>query len=751
MPILVGIAGAGVIVAGFVNSTRTSKPASPAQATTAAGSGVAANTEPASAPSSDQPGDHPPSEADGPSQMPSVSAAPETTATGTPADATTAPAQPPAPALTPKRGLRAMPQAVPPAPLAVMGELTPGGPAKARVEFTLLGAGVQTITMADYFETVAKTQHYEVQQAQRITYPDGRVEVLTSLSARAVIIDGELVDLYGTAAAPVWREVGMGEFEATVADEADAPVLKIRRRYEQTPGSFSIAVRQSVENLSGRDLRLEWVQYGPIELHEDISGYGLDMRRVRFGYLQDPTRDPSRQFVEADAKLAGRAAIIDQVVGSRQDHLWPNPDLYKNGAGELVWLAQTSRYFAFAISPLVDDQAAAANVQNFTQSPLRKGFPLGAEVHAVVRGTSGDAASAKLLLQLTSAPVEVKAGASADLSFSAYAGPLGRQQLVTPGAPRYKALGLDQVVIYNLGGPCACCTFQWLANGLLWFLTFVHGIIGDWAISIMLLVVCVRAVLHPVTRRSQIGLMRFSKQMAGLAPKQAKLREKFKDDPKKLQAEMLQLMKDEKVNYSGMLGCLPMFLQSPIWFALYAMLYFSFELRHEPGYFGVFQAATGGRWDFLADLSVADHFVYFGKSVLSIPLLGHITGLNVLPLVMGLVFFVQQKYLTPPPSSALTPEQEMQQKMVKIMTVVMFPVMMYNAPSGLVIYFITNSTLGILESRWIRAHADKLDELAKTNPPKSGPGGGGGVASAWMDNLRKRVENEAMKRQQKRK
>lgn len=723
MPVLVGIVGIGVVVAGFVNSTRTpAATPTPAPATQPAVAAVGSGATPSGAAAPDAKA----GATEAPAAMPTLSAAPEPAAGAA------------------RRGLRAQVQPIPASGPAPLGDLTPGGTSEARVEFTLLGAGVQTITMADYFETISKQQHYEVQQAQRITYPSGQVETLTSLSARAVIVDGELVDLYGSATEPVWREVAAGEFEAMVIDSSDAPVLRITRRYEQVPGSFRISVHQHAENLTAAPVKLEWVQYGPIELHEDISGYGLDMRRVRFGFLQDPTRDASRQFVESDTKLIGRATIISDVVKAGQDqHLWPDPDKFKNGAGELVWIAQTSRYFVFAISPMVDDQAAAANVKDMIQHPIRKGFNLAAEVHAVVRGVSSASTDAKLLLQLTSSPVEVQPATKADLSFSAYAGPLGRKQLVNPGEALFTALGLNQVVIYNLGGPCACCTFQPLAQGLLWFLTFAHGIIGDWAISIMLLVVCVRTLLHPITRRSQIGLLRFSKQMQSLAPKQAKLRERYKDDPKKMQEEMVRLMKEEKVNYAGALGCLPMFLQSPIWFALYAMLYFSFDLRHEPGFYGVFQAISGGKWDFLGDLSVADHFIYFGRSVLNVPLLGHITGINVLPLVMGLVFFVQQKYLTPPPSTAMTPEQEMQQKMVKIMTVVMFPVMMYNAPSGLVIYFITNSTLGILESRWIRAHADKLDELVKSGkiPPP-----GGGMGSGLVENIRKRVENEAMKR-----
>jgi len=192
------------------------------------------------------------------------------------------------------------------------------------------------------------------------------------------------------------------------------------------------------------------------------------------------------------------------------------------------------------------------------------------------------------------------------------------------------------------------------------------------------------------------------------------------------------------VNYAGMLGCLPMFLQMPIWVALYAMLYFSFDLRHEAAFFGVFQTVSGGSWSFLADLSSADHFIDFGTVLFSLPLFGSVSGFNLLPILLGVVFFLQQKYLTPPPSPNMTPEQLQQQKIMKVMMVVMFPVLMYNAPSGLSLYFITNSTLGILESRYIRSHVDKEDL-----EPAKGDAIGPAQRAMMGQPSRKKVKNQA--------
>jgi YidC/Oxa1 family membrane protein insertase len=201
------------------------------------------------------------------------------------------------------------------------------------------------------------------------------------------------------------------------------------------------------------------------------------------------------------------------------------------------------------------------------------------------------------------------------------------------------------------------------------------------------------------------------------------------------------------VNPFQMLGCLPMFLQMPIWVALYALLYFMFDIRQEPAFFGVFQLF--GDWPFLADLSSADHF--FGQ--FAEPkhfLLWNITGINLLPILMGFIFFIQQKYMSPQ-SMATTPEQASQQKIMRVMMVVLFPLMLYSAPSGLTLYILTSSTVGILESRRIRKHIDELP----LEPKPAGPAIGKAKKSkdkqgrAWADAMearRKKVQNKAKKR-----
>ncbi len=233
---------------------------------------------------------------------------------------------------------------------------------------------------------------------------------------------------------------------------------------------------------------------------------------------------------------------------------------------------------------------------------------------------------------------------------------------------------------------------------------FDHWIVFDWGVAIILLVLCVRALLHPITRRSQMGMQKFGKQMQRLKPEMDKLRAKHGDDKKKMQEEQMRLFREHGVNPLQMLGCLPMFLQMPIWVALYAALYFSFDLRQQPAFWGVFQEIGG--WPFLADLASPDHFFWESPEPFKF-LLWNVTGVNLLPILMGVIFFFQQKYMTP--KTAMSPEQETQQKIMRVMMVVLFPVMLYSAPSGLTLYILTSSSIGIMESRHIRKQVDAMD------------------------------------------
>lgn len=627
-----------------------------------------------------------------------------------------------------------------------IGSADPASPYEAQVEFTTLGAGVRAVTLSHHYETIKRDAHTVVQHEYAYTPPPGddpapATQVVAPMAADSVEIDGQVVSLLGFTddpnkgrlGSPVWRQTAPGAFEAIIVDGEGRQVARVERRYTLDEGSYTIQLRQQVHNLTDRPLRIRWFQYGPTQLQQDPVAYGGDIRRLIFGYLLSPQAQGNDPTVLADRFVwPWGTALEPYVAGTRfyetTHTIWPNPDSIDHEL-RLVWAGLKSRYFGAAIFPLVPPNAG----------PNQKVFAAAATVNRVLLqrilhtpGSDPEYAPV-LVLHTASEPRTVAPGQAAAFDMGYYAGPLSRPVLTTEPAPA--AVGLSGLVIYNFGGMCAWCTFApltWLLLAVLRFLaTYV---VFDWALAIILLVIIVRTLLHPVTKWSQIRMARFGKQMQDLAPKQRKIQERYANDPQRLREETAKLWREEGVSPTGMLGCLPAFLQSPIWIALSAMLFFAFDLRHEAAFFGVFQRLTNNSWSFLGDLAEPDQFISFGRTLFTLPILGAISSINLLPILLGVVFFIQQKYLTPPTTTQLTPEQEQQQKIMKVMMVVLFPLMMYAAPSGLALYFIANSTLAILESKYIRSHIDRYNLLTVPKRP-AGPKPGG-----FMERLQKLAE-----------
>ncbi|HED52668.1 MAG TPA: membrane protein insertase YidC, partial [Phycisphaerales bacterium] len=480
-----------------------------------------------------------------------------------------------------------------------IGGLDAAGSDRVKIEFSPIGAGVASLRLAGEFvdiesliaskagEPVSEDQHVQIQTEQR----DG-VVTLTPFAALWVEIDGTPVPLVGP---DTWRELAPGAFEAIIEDEAGNAVAKVTRRYELTDGSNDLAIEQHIENLSDAPIIARFVQFGPIDLPKDQVTYGGDKRRVRFGYLLRPALDVNREFVQAKKFLTPRTSVLsprdktrlwtdpktgktfNPYVVDRQ--IWPNEKSEAAGL-ELVWSAMTNRYYGVAVH----------GVHRDTSTGLA--WDLIDHIDRVVMQRPDQPKDGTIILRLVSKPHTVVPGESFDVSVALYAGPVNRPEIAR--SPAAKAAGIDKMVAYNFGGPCAACTFSWLSDPILGLLRFLHSVVHDWAIAIIILVFCVRGLLHPINRFSQIRMQRFAKQMQDLAPKQKKIQEKYGDDKQRAQQEMAKLWREEGVNPAGMLGCLPMLLQSPIWIALYATLYFLYDLRQEPAFFGIFQTISGG-------------------------------------------------------------------------------------------------------------------------------------------------------------
>ena len=206
--------------------------------------------------------------------------------------------------------------------------------------------------------------------------------------------------------------------------------------------------------------------------------------------------------------------------------------------------------------------------------------------------------------------------------------------------------------------------------GMLWFLaqplfivlTWIHSLVGNWGWSIILLTVLVKVVFYPLNATS----FRSMAKMRKLGPKLQELKEKYGDDRQKMSQAMMELYKKEKVNPMG--GCLPILVQMPVFIALYWTLLESVQLRHAP-------------WiGWIHDLSQMDP--YF-----------------ILPLIMGASMFVQQM-LNP------TPPDPVQAKVMKFMPVI-FTFFFLFFPAGLVLYWVTNNILSIIQQYIITKQIEK--------------------------------------------
>ncbi|HNW38829.1 MAG TPA: membrane protein insertase YidC [Candidatus Omnitrophota bacterium] len=206
-------------------------------------------------------------------------------------------------------------------------------------------------------------------------------------------------------------------------------------------------------------------------------------------------------------------------------------------------------------------------------------------------------------------------------------------------------------------------TFDFIAQLLLQLLGFFYNLVHNWGIAIIILSIAVYFLLFPLS----IKQMRSMKEMQVLQPKIEALRKELKDNPQRLNKEIMDLYKEHKVNPLG--GCLPLLLQMPIFFALYQALIRSVALR-------------GAHFLWIKDLSSPDKAFVFKHSI---PLLGN--QLNVLPILMAIGMFVQQKISM----SKATGETAQQQQMMVIIMPIMFGVIFYQMPSGLVLYWFVNS------------------------------------------------------------
>ena len=252
------------------------------------------------------------------------------------------------------------------------------------------------------------------------------------------------------------------------------------------------------------------------------------------------------------------------------------------------------------------------------------------------------------IISFTSPAINVPAGTVAEVDATFYSGPKIQSEL------KDLAVGLNQTVDYGWLWPIAKLLFLGLQ--------FFHGLVGNWGWSIILLTILVKLILWPLSSKSYRSMAK----MRVIAPEMQRMKEEFGEDRMRFSQEMMALYKREQVN--PLSGCLPLLLQMPIFLALYWVLMESVELRHAP-------------WlGWIQDLSAMDPWF-------------------ILPLLMGATMFIQQM-LNPQPADP------MQAKVFRIMPII-FTVFMLFFPAGLVLYWIVNNSITILQQGLINKSVEK--------------------------------------------
>jgi len=207
--------------------------------------------------------------------------------------------------------------------------------------------------------------------------------------------------------------------------------------------------------------------------------------------------------------------------------------------------------------------------------------------------------------------------------------------------------------------------FSSISGVLLQLLEFFYRLVHNWGLAIIILSLAIFFLLFPLSLKQ----MRSMKEMQALQPAIEELRKTYKDNPQKLHKETLELYKAHKVNPFG--GCLPLILQMPIFFALYQALIRSVPLK-------------GASFLWISDLSQPDKLFILP---VSLPLIGN--EFNILPILMAVIMFVQQKISM----GHISSEQAEQQKIMMIIMPFMFGFIFYHMPAGLVLYWFVNSLL----------------------------------------------------------
>jgi len=402
--------------------------------------------------------------------------------------------------------------------------------------------------------------------------------------------------------------------------------------------------------------------------------------------LFDITWDNGVRFVEHNSVDEANYSDASVFSGGEQvlvDASSVGEKVTKNFGGRIDWIAARNKYFASVIIPSEPDKIESGYIEGIRN---KVGF---------------DGLVERYDLRLT---LPFNNQINEKNSFSLYIGPVDYQEL--------KTLGRNLIALVNFGSFFGL-TFlvRPIAEYvLLPLFQFLHSFIPNYGIVIIIFSLIIKIVVYPLTKSSYQSM----KKMQALQPKIAELKEKFKDDPQKLNKETMKLYSTYGINPAG--GCLPILLQMPIFIALWGMFQSAIGLRLQPFIF----------W--IKDLSTPDVIYDLG---FKIPLFG-VQQISGLALLMGITTFVQQKMTIKDPN---------QKALVYIMPI-MLTILFMSFPSGLNLYYFLFNLFSIIQQWYINRSAGEIELVPVANPNKK---------KGFMARMMEAAEQQAKQQQQKKK
>ena len=330
---------------------------------------------------------------------------------------------------------------------------------------------------------------------------------------------------------------------------------------------------------------------------------------------------------------------------------------------ETGWIGMTDKYWLVALTTGRD--YAQEVKYRFTGTP-RAGQPT------------------RFQSDMMGAAVTLQPGEKAHVPVEFFAGPK-IVSMLEDYATQYNIPHFDLAVDFGI--------FYFLTRPIYELLAFLNNLIGNFAVSILILTVIIRGCVFPLAQKSYRSFARMRK----VTPQMVEIREKFGDDRVKMQQAIFELYKKENVNPAA--GCLPILLQIPIFFALYKVFYINIGMRHEPF------------WGWIDDMSAADPtnlFELFGLIPWDAPSFLHI---GLWPVIMGFTLFLQQR-LSPPPT-------DQTQRIIFGIMPIWITVLLAGFPAGLVIYWSWANILSIIQQYIIlRMEGVRVNIFTRTRAEK---------------------------------